>query len=53
MQYALLIASTTQGHADSHVWDGDEVLYNQRWEVETHRDHREFKKQHSDKQKDN
>jgi hypothetical protein len=27
------------GHADYHVWDGSEVVYYQRWEVETHRDH--------------
>jgi len=39
-------------HADYHVWDGNEVVYYQRWEVETHRDHREFKKRHSDEQKE-
>lgn len=40
------------GHADYHVWDGNEGVYYQRWEVETHRDHREFKKRHSDEQKE-
>lgn len=40
------------GHADYHAWDGNEVVYYQRWEVETHRDHREFKKRHSDEQKE-
>jgi hypothetical protein len=39
-------------HADYHVWDNDEGVYYQRWEVETHRDHREFKKRHSDEQKE-
>jgi hypothetical protein len=40
------------GHEDYHVWDGNEVVYYQRWEVETHRDHREFKKRHSDEQRE-
>ncbi len=40
------------GHADYHVWDDNEVVYYQRWEVETHHDHREFKKRHSDEQKE-
>lgn len=40
------------GHADYHVWDGNEVVYYQRWEVETHRDHREFRKRHSREQKE-
>jgi hypothetical protein len=40
------------GHADYHVWDANEVVYYQRWEVETRRDHREFKKRHSDEQKE-
>ena len=40
------------GYADYHAWDGNEVVYYQRWEVETHRDHREFKKRHADEQKE-
>jgi hypothetical protein len=40
------------GYGDYHVWDGNEVVYYQRWEVETHRDHREFKKRHADEQKE-
>lgn len=40
------------GHADYHAWDGNEVVYYQRWEVETRRDHREFKKRNSDEQKE-
>jgi hypothetical protein len=39
-------------HADYHVWDNDEGVYYQRWEVETHRDHRDFKKRHADEQKE-
>ena len=38
------------GYKDYHQWDNDEVVYYQRWEVETHRDHREFKKRHADEQ---
>lgn len=40
------------GHADYHAWDDNEVVYYQRWEGETHRDHREFKKRNSDEQKE-
>lgn len=39
-------------YADYHVWDSNEGVYYQRWEVETHRDHREFKKRHADEQKE-
>jgi hypothetical protein len=37
---------------DYHQWDNNEVVYYQRWEVETHRDHREFKKRQKDEQKE-
>jgi hypothetical protein len=40
------------GHADYHVWDGNEVVYYEHWEAETHRGHREFKKRHADEQKE-
>lgn len=40
------------GHEDYHVWDSNEVGYYQRWEVETHRDHRDFHKRNSDEQKE-
>jgi hypothetical protein len=29
-------------HGDYHRWDRNEVAYYERWEVETHRDHRDF-----------
>jgi len=29
-------------HGDYHYWNNDEVVYYQRWEVETHREHRDF-----------
>lgn len=39
-------------YEDYHVWDSNEGVYYQRWEVETHRDHRDFHKRNSDEQKD-
>jgi hypothetical protein len=39
-------------YGDYHVWDHNEVAYYQRWEVETHRDHREFAKRSADEQKE-
>jgi hypothetical protein len=39
-------------YEDYHVWGGNEIVYYQRWEVETHRDHRDFRKRHSDEQKE-
>jgi hypothetical protein len=40
------------GHEDYHVWDSNEGVYYQRWEVETHRDHRDFGKRNADEQKE-
>lgn len=40
-----------RSYADHHVWNSNEVVFYQRWEVETHRDHREFRKRHNDEQK--
>jgi hypothetical protein len=40
------------GHEDFHVWGSNEGVYYQRWEVETHRDHRDFDKRNSDEQKE-
>jgi hypothetical protein len=40
------------GHEDYHVWDGNEGVYYQRWEVETHRDHRDFNRRNGDEQKE-
>jgi hypothetical protein len=39
-------------YSDYHVWNRDEVVYYNRWENETHRDHREFKQRKSDEQKE-
>jgi hypothetical protein len=39
-------------YGDYHVWDRNEVAYYQRWEGETHRDHREFAKRGADEQKE-
>jgi hypothetical protein len=35
---------------DYHDWNGETVYYN-RWETETHRDHKEFKDRDKDEQK--
>jgi hypothetical protein len=39
-------------YQDYHAWDNNEVVFYQRWEVETHRDHREFRKRHADEQQE-
>jgi len=41
-----------RSYSDYHAWDSNEVVFYQRWEVETHRDHREFRKRHADEQKE-
>ena len=38
-------------YGDYHVWDSGEQGYYTRWEVETHRDHRDFRKRNADEQK--
>jgi hypothetical protein len=40
------------GYEDSHTWDRDEVVYYQRWEGETHRDHPDFQKRSGHEQKE-
>jgi len=40
------------GYQDYHVWDAHEGAYYQRWESETHRDHRNFKKRDAGEQKE-
>lgn len=37
---------------DYHAWNNDEVVYYNRWEHDTHRDHRDFKKRNADEQKE-
>jgi len=39
-------------YEDYHVWNRNEVAYYQRWEVESHRDHKEFAKRDSGEQKE-
>ena len=37
---------------DYHRWDPDEVTFYSRWEVDTHRDHRDFDKRSDDEKKE-
>lgn len=39
-------------HRDYHHWDRAEVVYYQRWEVETHRDHRDFGRRSDNEKKE-
>jgi hypothetical protein len=40
-------------YTDYHVWNNDEVVYYNRWSVETHRDpHRDFRHINKDEQKE-
>jgi hypothetical protein len=39
-------------YEDYHVWNSGEEGYYTRWEVETHRDHRDFRKRNADEQKE-
>jgi hypothetical protein len=38
-------------YSDYHVWNGQEVVLYQRWEGDTHREHKEFNKRPADEQK--
>jgi hypothetical protein len=38
--------------SDYHVWDRNEVVFYNRWEVETHRGHREFRERNREEQRD-
>ena len=37
---------------DDHVWDNNEVVFYSRWEGDTHRDHKDFRKRSADEQKE-
>jgi hypothetical protein len=37
---------------DYHRWDHNEVAYYSQWEVNTHRDHKDFQKRSPDEQKE-
>ena len=39
-------------YSDYHVWNHDEIVYYNRWEGETHREHRDFNKRSADEQKE-
>lgn len=39
-------------YRDNHVRDNNEMFYYQRWETETHREHRDYKRRKSDEQKE-
>jgi len=39
-------------YGDYHHWDHHEEVYYNQWEVETHRDHRDFKDRKADEQKE-
>ncbi len=39
-------------HGDYHRWNHGEVVYYNQWEVQTHRDHRDFKQRNADEQRD-
>jgi hypothetical protein len=38
-------------YSDYHVWNDQEVVFYQRWEGETHREHKEFNKRPVDEQR--
>ncbi len=40
------------GYSDYHTFDNNEVVYYQRWETDTHRSHKDFRKRHADEQKE-
>jgi len=37
---------------DDHVWDDNEVAFYTRWEGETHRSHRDYRKRRPEEQKE-
>jgi hypothetical protein len=39
-------------YSDYHVWNSGEVGFYQNWEVETHREHREFNRRNADEKKE-
>jgi hypothetical protein len=39
-------------HRDYHAWNDGEVVYYQRWEADSHREHRDFDRRDRDEQKD-
>ena len=39
-------------YGDYHVWNHDEIVYYQQWEVDTHRHHKDFDKRNKEEQKE-
>jgi hypothetical protein len=39
-------------YRDYHVWNDDEITFYTRWEGETHRDHRDFRRRPHEEQKE-
>ena len=39
-------------YGDYHVWDNNEVTYYNRWESDTHRDHKDFRKRSDNDKKE-
>jgi hypothetical protein len=39
-------------YSDYHVWDSNEIVFYHRWEVETHREHREFRRRGPEQQRE-
>ena len=37
---------------DDHIWDDNEIVFYTRWEGETHRDHRDFRRRPREEQKE-
>ena len=37
---------------DDHAWDNNELVFYSRWEGDTHRKHRDFRRRHANEQKD-
>jgi hypothetical protein len=40
------------GYNDYHTWDNNEVGVYSKWEVDTHRQHKDFRKRSADEQKE-
>jgi hypothetical protein len=41
-----------EDHRDYHYWNHDEAVYYQRWENETHRDHKDFDRRSDEEKKE-
>jgi hypothetical protein len=39
-------------YSDYHLWDSNEVVFYHRWELETHRGHRDFRRRSPEQQRE-